>query len=73
MFYYSQIDDRTLWTSLLLKLSIFIFVYMCLYEYVPCVFSCLQEPVEGVRSPGAGLMGGFKLPSMSAENRTQIL
>lgn len=37
------------------------------YDLVCAGVRCSGKPEEGVRSPGAGLTGGFELPDVGAE------
>jgi len=37
-----------------------------------CVLGCPQRPEEGIRSPGAGVTGGWEPSDVDAGNWTQV-
>lgn len=37
-----------------------------------CVCGCLQEPEEGIQSPGTGVRGDGESPNVDSGNRTQV-
>lgn len=48
-------------------------MWVCLYECMPCVCGCLWKPEEGRKTPGVRVVDSCELPSVDAENWTQIL
>jgi hypothetical protein len=48
------------------------FILVCVYV---CLHVCMQFPKSrvGIRSPGAGVRGGYELLDMEAETQTQVL
>lgn len=64
--YYSVLFTMIFWKVLSFN---YVYVSICI-----CIlYKCLQRPEEDVQSPGAGIVGGYKLRYLGALNWTWVL